>query len=194
MSAPGLRHYPYWLPLVIAGLLAVLSFWLARLAQTPINLDMGGFGHEPDYIVEDFQATAFDTQGMPRYRLAAERLTHYMDDDTTALDRPRFVREIPGQPTWRATATRGVVSSNGENVHLLDDVRVERKVDVQTMPLVLTTDYLWVIPEADILRTDKPITLHQGASRVTAGGMNVDGKQRTLELAGRVRGIYESRR
>jgi lipopolysaccharide export system protein LptC len=193
MTAPGLHHHPFWLPVAIAGLLAVLSFWLARLAQMPAAMDMGGFGHEPDYIVENFQATAFDAQGLPRYRLAAGRMTHYMDDDTTALEQPRFVREIPGQPTWRAVARRGVVSSNGENVHLLDDVRIERRVAGQAVPLVLTTDYLWVIPEADILRTDKPIILRQGTSQVTAGGMEVDGKQHTLRLAGRVRGIYESR-
>lgn len=193
MTVHGL-HHPYWLPLVIAGLLSGLSFWLARLAQTPFDMEMGGFDHTPDYIVEKFQATAFDVQGQPRYRLAAEKMTHYMDDDTTALDQPRFQREIPGQPTWRAAAVRGVVSSNGENVHLLDDVRVERTVAGEPTPLVLTTDYLWVIPEADVLRTDKPIVLHQGSSQVSAGGMAVDGKQRTLELAGRVRGVYESRR
>jgi len=192
MNPPGL-HHPYWLPLVIAGLLAAVSFWLGRLAQVPVSMDMGGFGHDPDYIVEAFQATAFDIAGKPRYRLSAEKMTHYMDDDTTVLEQPRFLREISGQPTWRAASSRGLVSSNGENVHLLDDVRIERDDGGQSPPLVLTTDYLWVIPEADILRTDKPVTLRQGASQVVAGGMEVDGKQRTLEFAGRVKGIYESR-
>jgi lipopolysaccharide export system protein LptC len=192
MTASGL-HHPYWWPLAIAAGLAAVTFWLARLAQAPVSLDMGGFGHDPDYVVERFQATAFDIDGKPRYRLAAERMTHYMDDDTTALAQPRFLREVAGQPTWRVAATRGVVSSNGENVHLLDDVQVERVAAGPSPSLTLTTNYLWVIPEADILRTDRPITLRQGTSQVTAGGMEVEGKQRTLALAGRVKGIYESR-
>lgn len=186
-------HQPYWSPLVIAALFAALTFWLARLAQMPFAADVDGFGHEPDYIVERFQAIAFDTQGKPRYRLAADRLTHYMDDDTTELDQPRFVREVPGEPAWHADARRGVVSSNGENVHLLDDVRVVRREAAGGEPMVMTTDYLWVIPEADILRTDKPVTIRQGSSVIQAGGLEVEGKQRTLELAGRVRGTYANR-
>jgi len=192
MTLSGL-HHPYWTPLVVAAFFAAMTFWLARLGQIPLALDMGGFGHEPDYIVENFRATAFDLEGQPRYRLAAERLTHYMDDDTTELVQPRFVREVPGEPTWRAISKRGVVSSNGENVHLLDDVEVERKVLGDPEPMILSTNYLWIIPEADILRTDKPVTIRQGSSVVNAAGMDVDGKQRTLELAGRVRGTYANR-
>lgn len=190
MNGPGL-HHPYWLPLFIAGLLAALTFWLARLAQTAAPVDMGGFGHDPDYIIERFSATAFDAQGEQRYLLAAERMTHYMDDDTTALEQPRFAIQEGGHPRWRADAVRGVVSANGENVHLLDDVRVQQAAAAQ--PVVLTTQYLWVIPEAEMLRTDKPVTLRQGASVVTAQGMELDGRQRTLILAGRVKGTYESR-
>jgi lipopolysaccharide export system protein LptC len=179
--------------MVVATLLAALSFWLAQLARTPFEPDMGGFGHEPDFIVEQFQATAFDIGGAPRYRLAADRMTHYMDDDTTALDLPRFSREIPDAPTWRASARRGVVSSNGENVHLLDDVRIERHVTGEAAPMLFSTDYLWVIPEADIVRTDKPIVLRQDGSMLSASGMELDGKRRTLALIGRVKGIYENR-
>jgi lipopolysaccharide export system protein LptC len=192
MILPGL-HHPYWPPLVIAAVFAAITFWLARLAQVPLAADMAGFGHEPDYIVENFRAIAFDVQGKPRHRLAAERLTHYMDDDTTALDQPRFQREGVGEPTWRVASKRGVVSANGENIHLLDDVRVERIVPTEPEPLVMNTEYLWVIPDADILRTDKPVTIRQGSSVVVASGMEVEGKQRTLELTGRVRGVYANR-
>jgi lipopolysaccharide export system protein LptC len=183
----------YWLPLAIAGGLALLTAWLGQLAQTHPGGDAAPVGHDPDYFVERFNATAFDINGAPRYRLSAEKMVHYMDDDSTSLDEPRFSRETPGLPRVRAQARRGLVSADGENVYFLGDARLEKAGDDGRPPLVLTTEYLRVIPEANLIRTEKPVTLRQGRSVLTAAGMVADGDKRTLDLVGRVKGVYDSR-
>lgn len=81
-------HHIHWPPLALAALLALLGFWLNLVGVRPNIVDNAGFGHDPDYVVERFDALAFDVRGEPRHRLAAERMTHYMDDDTTVLDNP----------------------------------------------------------------------------------------------------------
>jgi lipopolysaccharide export system protein LptC len=141
--------------------------------------------------VENLVATAFDSQGHPRYTLSAARMVHYTDDDTTTLEVPRFEQQAPGAPAIRAAARRGLVSSNGDHVHLLDAVSMTRAAHQGMPELVLTTDYLHVTPEAESMRTDKPVRLRQGTSWLAAESLYFDAKARILDLKGGVKGSYE---
>lgn len=181
----------YWLPLVIAATLALLTAWLGQLAHTQTQGDASPVGHDPDFFVEHFQATAFDLAGVPRYTLSAERMIHYMDDDSSTLDEPRFSRETPGQARTKVRAKRGLVTADGENVYFLGDARLEHDGAQGRAPLLVTTEYLRVVPEANLIRTEKPVTLREGKSVLTAAGMEANGDQKTLVLAGRVKAVYE---
>ncbi len=190
-----MTHAPAsWLPLAIAAVMAALTLWLNHISEQPLPQDDAAFRHDPDAVVENFVATAFDRNGYPRYSLAATRMTHFMDDDTTTLESPRFEQNTPGAPSVRAEARRGIVSSNGEHVHLLDEVRMTRAASQSSPELVLTTDYLHITPEAEVMQTERPVELRQGRAWMTAGSLLVDGKSRTLELRGRVKGSYEIHR
>lgn len=184
-------HHPSSLPLSIILVLLVLTHWLGRLAELPVQEDMRGFGHDPDYTVEHFQAVAFDASGQPRYRLSADKMVHYMDDDTTTLDQPRFVREADTRPRITARSSRGLISPNGQDVYFLGSVVIEQEAASRQEAATLTTEFLHVVPDANLMRTDKPVVMHQGSSVVTAGGMKADGNRHTLELVGGVRGLYE---
>lgn len=189
----GLQHARnFWLPLVIVGGLVILTVWLDQLAGTPRTNANGVPGHDPDYFVEDFNATAFGVSGEPRYRLAALRMTHYMDDDTTSLDAPRFTREGTGMAKVVVRSLHGQVSPDGKNVDFIGDVRMMQERLAGGSPLELTTDYLRVMPETDRMLTDKPVVLKENGSELRAQAMLADGKQRTLELKGRVKGVYEN--
>lgn len=183
-----------WWPLILAALLAALSLWLNQLTQPPPGDSDGGFGHDPDLVVENFVATAFDRQGHPRYTLSAARMVHYMDDDTTTLEVPHFEQHTPDAPAIWADARRGLVSANGDHVHLLDEVSMTRAAHQGMPELVMTTDYLHVTPEAESMRTDKPVRLRQGASWLEAESLYFDAKARILDLKGSVKGSYEIQR
>jgi len=194
IGAPYPHVRNFWLPLVIVATLVALTAWLGRLAQAPQARVDGAFGHDPDYFVEQMDATAFDVTGAPRYRLDAVRMTHYMDDDTTELVAPRFVREGAGMARVVVRSLRGLVSPDGESVYFLGDVRMMQERLNGGAPLELSTEYLRVIPELDLVRTEKPVLLKDGTGELRGEAMVADGKQRTLELKGRVKGVYEIHR
>jgi len=184
----------YWLPLAVVGGLVLLTAWLGQLAEqgpTPVG---AAAGHHLDYFVDDLRAVAYDVAGVPRYHLSAGKMRHYPDDDTTTLDAPTFLRDGPGIPRVAARASRGQVSANGEVVYLLGGVSMPEAGRPGQAPLELTTEYLKIMPNADRLTTDKPVILKQGASLLTGNAMVADGKERTLQLSGRVKGIYETHR
>ncbi len=186
-------HQVHWLPMALALLLALMSLWLNRLTDRPTLVDNGGFSHDPDYIVENFDALTFTVTGQPQYRLSAERMTHYMDDDTTVLLKPIFQSQDREQPT-EVRAMRAQISGDGQFVHFLDQVHIVRRDPDGGPPTTLDTNYLRVAPNQHTMFTDQPITLRRGNSLIHAAGMTADDRKRLLILTGGVRGIYEDTR
>jgi lipopolysaccharide export system protein LptC len=182
-----------WVPLAIVALLAGMTFWLDRVANTRLPSNPAGFSHDTDYVVENFSATTFDEQGHPHYRLSANKMAHYMDDDSTELEMPNFERHAVDSAPIHVSSRRGLITASGEDVYFLGDTRIERPARPGQPALVIEADYIRVIPDADILRTDKPITVRQGASIIQATGLFIDGEKHIMQLAGRVKATYEKR-
>jgi len=187
-------HHVNWLPLALAALVALLSLWLNQLAERPQAQDNAGFAHDPDYRVEHFNAQTFDIAGRPRYRLTAERMIHYMDDDTSELVQPQFHLTTAGQAPIAISARRGLIFGDRDSVHFLGNVQANRGAMPGQAAFSLTGEHLRVVPDAGILNSDKPVTLRLGKSVIHAGGLYADEHNKRLELTGGVRGLYEKTR
>jgi lipopolysaccharide export system protein LptC len=187
-------HQASWVPLTVVGVLAAMTFWLGRVAESQAPGSDAGFRHDPDYIVENFSAQTFDEHGGARYRLMAGKMVHYMDDDTTELEQPRFEREASAAPKVNVSAKRGLITADGEDVYFLGDVRVRRLGTADGPPAEMFAEYLRVMPDADIARTDKAVVMRQGGSTIEATGMFVDNERRYVQFAGRVKAVYEKKR
>lgn len=179
-----------WFPLLLIAALAALTYWLDRAVQPPVPPRDGSGRHDPDYIVDNFVTQRMGETGAPIHELSARRMIHYPDDDTTHLETPRFVRFDPTRPQLAITAQRALVSSKGEIVHFHDDVRAVRAATPTRSELVLTTDYLKVIPEEEIARTDRPVKVQDANTQVTAVGLELNSKTQVVNLLSNVRGTY----
>ncbi len=186
-------HAVSWTPLIVAAVLAALTFWLDRVAQVVQLVDSRGFAHEPDYIVENFKATAFDVAGRPRHQLEARRMAHYMDDDTTRLDQPLFTQFSPDRPPVSIRARRALVTPTGDHIYFLDDVHMVRAASSGRGPLELTTSFLQVTPDARRMQTDRGVTVRQAGSSIQAGAMLAEGEDPIIRFSGKVRSHYETR-
>lgn len=187
-----LAHHISWPPLGIALLLAMLTTWLNHLGEHVESVDNAGFTHDPDYFVEKFDALTFDRDGRPWQSLQAASMTHYMDDDTTVLDKPLLRKLDPDRPLL-VSAQRALLSADNRHLHFLGEVRVERPVPAGPS-MVLETEQLQVTPEARILRSHAPVSIRQGSSRIRADLLYVDERAGELTLSGNVRGVYERTR
>jgi lipopolysaccharide export system protein LptC len=153
--------------------------------------DDAGFDHDPDYIVEQFKVWTFDIEGKPRHHLTAERMIHYMDDDTSELAKPTFRLTSAKRAPIEVSADRGLIFGDRDSVHFLGDARATRGATPAQSAFTLSGEHLRVVPDAGILNSDKPVTLRQGKSVIRAGGLYVDERKQRLELTGGVRGLYE---
>lgn len=178
-------------PLVLIAILAALTFWLERAVQSSAREPGGASRHDPDYIVENLSAARMSEEGTALYTLSAARMLHYPDDDSTLLTEPRFVSYRSQRAPVTVTAKQAVVSSNGEHVYFQDDVRVVRAAYEEHSELVVRTSFLHVIPDRHLARTDRPVTISDAATTVTAVGLELNSETRVITLLSNVRGTYD---
>lgn len=175
-------------PLLLLAALAALSFWLddaARDNRQPAEIAR----QDPDFIVDNIVVRRLDAKGNVKHTLYAERMTHFPHDDSTLLMSPRFVSDASQVPI-SITSRTARVSSRGENVYFEDDVRAVRAAYGNRSEMVLKTSYLHVIPDENIARTDRAVTITDANTVATAIGLELNSETRTVKFLSQFRGTY----
>jgi len=176
-------------PLLLLAVLAGVTWWLDQaLLDTPMRRD-ATLRHDPDYIVDKLTAVRMDVAGKVKYTLRAAKMTHYPDDDTTHLELPELATASNRAPVT-VTAKQGLVSSSGENVYFRNDVVLTRAAYADKSEMKLTSNYLHVIPEENIAKTDRPVKITDANTVVTAVGLEFNQETSVLKLYSQVRGTY----
>lgn len=85
--------------------------------------------HQPDYTIDRFTATVMNPQGSKKYRLTAERLVHYPDDDTSHLTQPYLIQYPPRGTPIHTRANNAVVPAGAREIRMRGNVRVTRGGD-----------------------------------------------------------------
>ncbi len=179
-------------PIVILSVLALLTAWINHMVQPPQAKLDGSSRHDPDYIISNFVTSQTDVNGILRYKLAAAEMRHFPDDDTTDLQRPRYTQFTVGKPYTQVEALRGYVASDGEQVQLFNNVKITRQAFAGKGEMTVETEYLNILPNQDLVRTDSPVVIKQAPKTVIyATGMVYEKNIRTVTLLHRVRAHYE---
>lgn len=180
----------YWLPLLPLIALLGATYWLnQQVLPEPAKPDSSK-RHDPDAIVENFSATKMNLQGIPSFVMAAAKMLHYPDDDSTTLEEPRISMLSPVHPTIHVAARHGDLSSNGEEIFLRDNVELTRDASPPQSELKLRTEYLHVLPDRNLADTDRPVTIADVHSIVHAIGLELNSQTRILKLLSQVRSVY----
>lgn len=181
--------------LVVAGL-STLSWWLPlRMGPGPTEpvVVAPAPRHVPDFFLTEFELTSMDRAGAPRYRLHAEGMTHYVDNDTAEVVEPRLTLFRGDAAPWRARSATGWVSGDGELVRLDGDVVIERAAQRERPGVEVLTDALQVWPGKEFAETERPVTLRSALGVTDAVGMRADFGQDVLALHADVRSVYAPR-
>lgn len=175
---------------LLAGL-AGTSFYLAELSRQFRSPTASGTSiHEPDYFVENLSLTRLDRAGNPAFRMSAEHMLHFPDDDSSEFVHPQLVSLDPGKPLVTLRSDRGRATSGGDEIHLHDNVRLVRAAHGDDPRLQVDTEFALVLPEQNIARTDHPVRIQWGASTLTGVGMEFDNSARVLKVHSKVHGVW----
>ncbi len=174
-------------PLLLAGLLAALTFWLEQAARPPLTGMDGKTRHDPDYIIDNFTVRRFGPDGVLQHTLHADHMRHFPDDDSTLVLKPTLTYHRT--PTTNVSAQKAYLDSGAKHIKLVDDVVIAR-AGIGRPETVLTTQMLDTVPDAETASTDTPVTIAQGQSNVRGSGLRADNKIDQYVLTGPVNGIF----
>ena len=178
-------------PLVLMLALALLSFWLERTARE-VPAPPAQLRHDPDYSVEEFTITHFSRAGAPESTLSAAKMVHYPDDDTTALVAPRLLQSRPERPRLVLSADRGMLSRDGEELFLHDNVLLLREAGADSVETRMQSSFLHVVRARSLVRTDREVRISERGRTLVGLGMEYDNETRQLTLQAQVRGSFEA--
>lgn len=182
-----------WLPLAVLSLLVALTMWLNTLVQAPAARADGALRHDPDLMVESFNARKLAQDGSVQYTLVAKKMVHYPDDDSALLESLTLEAFEPRQPKMTVTADHGRLEQGGDRVWIEGNVVIVREADAKTEKTRVTTDNLLVLPDEGKASTKSEVRLESASARAVAQGLELDNRTRTLELE-RVRATYKAGR
>ena len=182
------------LPLALLVLLAAATFWLDQVVQPPATVEDSGSRRDPDYVLEGLSVIRTNHDGVARYTLFAKKMLHYSDDDSTHLEQPRLVNANPGKPVVQIKADQGELSGSNDDVYLSGNVTLLRNAGNGWSKATMVTSSLHIIPDDDIAKTDKPVTITEGNTTINAVGMELDNHTRVTRLLSQVRVVHDKKR
>ena len=178
-------------PLLLMLALAALTFWLERTVREEEHAHPSLRRHDPDYVVDNLAHTRFNAQGSVESTLAAVKMIHYPDDDSTDLLAPRLVQTRPNEPQVTLTADRGALSHDGEEVFLYGNVLLVREAAAERSETRMRTSFMHVVRASSVIRTDREVVISEEDRVLSGRGMEYHNDTRQLFLRERVRGQFE---
>ncbi len=179
------------LPLVLMLFLATLTLWLQYAVLEGSGIQGKPAMHEPDATVENFMVQRLDADGRLQYTFSAPRMSHFADDGSGEVLYPRVVQIGRNGADVTATANRGTVSRQGEEAFLYGNVQVMRAATPQAPEFHARTEFLHVLPEQGISRTDHSVTITEGRSMLSGVGLVIDKNRQQFTLQSQVRGVFD---
>ena len=182
-----------WSPVLLLGSLAALTYWLNTQVRVAGPAFDGSGRHDADVFVENFKAVNMDKEGRVRQALSARRAQHFPDDDTTVLDAPVIAFTDPDKPRLEVTADQARITGDRENAYFEGHVRAVREGTrapgaKSEGPITVESEFLHVIPKEDKIVTDKAVTISDAHGRISAIGLELDNKAKTVKFKSHVSG------
>ncbi len=185
------RRVPALLTLGLVLLLAAGSLWMLKAAQRgESNAPATGQRTEPDYVIEGFRYVKVARDGSAEYVIEGDRLAHDPISDDSLISRPRLNSYSRGRAPMALSADKARINGDHSEFHLIDNVRLERPQTRGNEALTVESEYMLVLPDQDIVKTDRAVHAQLGSSTLEGVGMEADNKKRQLTLQSRVKATY----
>jgi len=191
MSALSAHRFRLTAIFAIALILAVGSAWVNMVLKKNAGDEKSRVAHgTPDYYMDNFRHFTLKLTGDADYELTGKKMTHYPDNDTYLINFPVVESRDEKQRLQISYSDWAYIEDENSKIHMHENVVVIRPPTRDRDAFRMTTDYLLVLPDEDIMRTDREVTAYQGTSTMTGMGMESNNATRELFLLSRTKVVY----
>jgi len=170
------------------ALLMLFSVWYVFSIDPEAREVVAESVNSPDYYMEGFLATSFDSKGMIKHRFGAQRMAHYPANQLAELTGVLIVADSGDKGQWEIRAGKGVTSYGSDIIDLSDDIQVQR-TDIPHGATIETAS-LRIDSGNQHATTEYPVRIHAENAEIKSMGIYIDFTQREIKLTSRVRGKY----
>lgn len=187
------RRFRLAVILALMGALALGSFWLFEVMRRATDDALPNPERkEPDFYVEKFSYIKMSPNGKAQYHFSGSRMTHNPLDDSYDIAQPVVSNLDNVQAPMTMRSDRATVNSDNSQVHMHDNVHMDRPASLTAEPMHVKSEYLLLLPDDDVIKTDKPVEITVGQSKLTGTGMYANNATRELRLTSNVHGTYQA--
>ncbi len=193
MRKSSARRFQLVVIFVIAAILAIGGIWLNMVFKKDASNAFNSQRTDPDYYMDNFRLFKLKTTGEADYELTGKKMTHYPDNDSYLINFP-VMESVDDKKRLQVTYSDWAYAEDeNSKVHMHENVVVLRPATSNTQSFRMITDYLLVLPDEDIMRTDREIVSYQGAETISGIGMESNNATREFFLLNRVKAIYPAK-
>ena len=185
------RYYPALVLLTSAAALSLLSFWALEMTRrSGEDMPAEKASNEPDYYVENFSYVKVAATGSAEYVITGRRMEHYPADNSNTIAQPFVKSYSVGRPPMTLRAQRAKTNADQSELHLYEQVRMDRPEARGTDNLSVESEYMLVLPNIDVVKSDQRVVMKLGNSTLIGTGLLADNARQQMTLESRVSAAY----
>lgn len=181
-----MRRSLFLRPSVWLVVLLLLTLWLDKNLQRPNLQQSSNEQQEVDYIIENLNGIQVNHELKANHFFSADKLIHFPAGNVSQLEHVSLISVEPGKPLLRVTSDQAELTEGSNDVFLSENVIIIRGEDQDKDKITMLTDFLHLIPDADIAKTDQPVTVIRMNSIANAVGLFVNNQTGEILLQSRV--------
>lgn len=174
-------------PLAVFIFLALVALWLDQISRPYESVNGKGFFYNPDYIIEGVSGVRIDYIQAIHKNFSAQTLSHYFEENVTRMQHINFKNSGQDKPVFRIQADLAEIKDKGSNIFLKENITATRGIEDDKNKITLTTDFLQLIPDENVVLTDHAVTITKPGFKVNAIGMELNNQTGILQLLSHVK-------
>jgi LPS export ABC transporter protein LptC len=175
--------------LVSVAILAALLYFQSADNGSGDNAAAEFGSAEPGFGALHAQLIETGEDGLPLYRLDAERIDQPQPQGPIFLTDPKLDYQLQPGNHWILTALRGEMPQDAHTAELNGAVHAEGLPTGSTSMMRIDTEELHLDMVQEIATSPITVRVDWGGNRLDGRGMRADLKNDTLQLASKVRGV-----
>jgi LPS export ABC transporter protein LptC len=171
--------------------LGVSTWFLSSPGRRPGANGPGAADQLPGYYLKNAVLSDFDPNGNVSIRLHADRIDQIDHSEEISLVNVRVDYQSPQGQAWVLLGDTGRVEAGGKIIDVAGNVRLEEQSTERAGAAVLHTDTLrYSVPDS-LATTQSDVRIDFGVHTLTAKGLWVNLKERTMRLESKVNGRFQ---
>jgi LPS export ABC transporter protein LptC len=173
--------------LAVAGLLLLSSEQSSLAPPAPGAVQLP----DPGYSAQNATLVETGPDGQPMYTVMANVIHQQPDSQQVTLDGVRLQFRDPKAQVWHGSSDRGLIVNDAARVEMLGDVNLWGVLPGSDQAAHITTDWLQVNTQSQVVSTQAPVALDWNGQHVRARGMTVRLKSSQIRLQSDVHGRFQ---